>query len=144
MWFILFVARVLTRVEQPPNVLRLPVTSDPQKILTSIPPQSGEYEKVAPTKNSDRQCATWDTCKPGEYETLGPSRFENRACGKAKTCDSKDQYFAVLPTTKTDAACGKVNVPGCVWRVRACRCVQACGCVGRNWGAPRAKPLPLV
>ena len=43
-----------------------------------------EYEKVAPTPTSDRECADITTCVAGqEFETVAPTPTSDRECAKA-------------------------------------------------------------
>lgn len=62
----------------------------------------GEYQSVAPTATSDRQCAPLTVCEDGEYQSAAPTATSDRQCA---ACTAIDDCAEVACTGPGDAAC---------------------------------------
>ena len=63
------------------------------------------YEAVAPTRSSDRRCASTTACSPGvTYQASPPTATSDRVCARARACTSF-QYAHERPTLTTDTIC---------------------------------------
>jgi hypothetical protein len=78
---------------------------------SSICEPTSEFESAAPTVTSDRECASFTLCTLGEtYEAQAPTSVSNRVCEAIRTCDFQTQFEAALPTLLTDRVCTDLEV----------------------------------
>eukprot|EP00039_Didymoeca_costata_P018197 m.332535 g.332535 ORF g.332535 m.332535 type:complete len:3185 (-) comp16959_c0_seq1:2670-12224(-) len=71
---------------------------------------SSEYESVAPTASTNRQCASTRTCFNNEYEVTSPTATSNRECAPVTSCNAVDDLTELTPPTATsDRACEPID-----------------------------------
>ena len=77
---------------------------------------SGEYQTVAPTTSSDRQCATHSVrCPDRQFTSVAPHGHADRVCTVTKTCTS-GEYQTVAPTASSDRMC--TSCPGGTFKAK--------------------------
>jgi hypothetical protein len=98
-----------------------------------------QYETVAATETSDRECFALVVCTADEYQTVAPTYNSDRTCGALTTCDASLQYQSVGPTAVSDRQCmplticinlGEVqytSVQGTTTSDRVCTDIADCG-----------------
>ena len=66
------------------------------------------YETVAPTRYSNRECASLTVCEIWEYEPIAPTAISNRVCRNLTTCLATE-YESRAPTPSVNRACEAVG-----------------------------------
>jgi hypothetical protein len=65
-----------------------------------------EYEFVAPTKTSDRQCNAHPICEDNEFEAVAATAKSSRVCQEVRPpCDSATEFEKTAPTSTNDREC---------------------------------------
>ena len=71
---------------------------------------ASQFEKVAPTEVTDRQCQQTLVCNwPREFEEVPPTRTTDRKCASVTSCRS-DQHMTVAPTPTNDRECADNSI----------------------------------
>ncbi|EGD78208.1 hypothetical protein, variant [Salpingoeca rosetta] len=69
-----------------------------------------EYQVVAPTASSDRQCAVLSTCSPSQYEVTAATATSDRECQDVSVCDRRTEFEQQPPTTTSDRECATITI----------------------------------
>ena len=65
---------------------------------------AAQWEKVAVTATSDRECKTTKVCKATQWQTRAPSTTRNRRCSNLTVCEG-DEYETKAATATSDRTC---------------------------------------
>ncbi|EGD75905.1 chitin-binding protein [Salpingoeca rosetta] len=110
-------------------------TSNRQCALVRNCTVSVEYETVAPTATSNRDCATLRTCNATEYETVAPTPTSNRDCAIIEVC-ADDQYETQAPTPTSDRFCDDCDVCDDATQITDANCTSTTNTMCRNITEP--------
>jgi hypothetical protein len=64
-----------------------------------------QYETVAATETSDRECFALLVCTADQHQTVAPTHNSGRTCAALTTCDPSLEYQSVGPTAVSDRNC---------------------------------------